>query len=248
MLHVVLWKWSQPGFREPYRPEYVNKLVGQLRPQLVGMKSRIILITDNASGVTGVDAVYPLWSDCEDMQNASGPGRLPSCYRRLKLYDPQTQERTLEIRPGERILSLDVDTAVLQSLVPIVEASSKHRFMGWARAGEKHPKVFNGSFQLFSAGDLADIWKDFAADPQGAALEARRMGFAGSDQAWLSMKLVARERCDGLSYPTIASYPLHAPQLRMLSKSVRIVFFHGRVKPWHAQALRQSRWLNRYWS
>lgn len=247
MLHVVLWKWSQPGFREPYLPEYVNKLVAQLRPALLGMRSRIILITDNASGVTGPDAVYPLWSDCEQLPNASRD-TLPSCYRRLKLYDPQTQERTLEIRPGERILSLDVDTAVCQSIVPLIAGANNHRYMGWARTGEKHPKVFNGSFQLFTAGDLAEIWSEFARDPVAASLEAKRKGFAGSDQAWLSMNLVSKERCDGYGYPTIASYPLNATQLKTMTAAVKIVFFHGRVKPWHAQALRQSRWLNRYWS
>lgn len=246
MLHVVLWKWNQPNAREPYRPQYVNTIAAQLRANLLGLEHRIICITDDANGLTGLDAIYPLWTDCDDLSNAS-KATFPSCYRRLKLYDPQTQHRELEIRPGERILSIDVDTAVISTLTSLLEGLAKYRYIGWARTGRTKPKVFNGSFQLFTAGDLAEIWSEFAKDPFAASREAHKAGYDGSDQAWLSYKLVGREGCEGLTYPEIASYPNNIRQLRALERKVKIVFFHGAIKPWHPQALRQSAWLTRYW-
>lgn len=244
-LHVVLWKWSQADATVIYRSSYVNTIAEQLRRNLTGLDHRIICITDNAIGLKGLDAVYPLWPDCGDMRNASGD-RFPSCYRRLKLYDPATQA-TLDIRPGDRVLSIDVDSAILGDISKFISDCQSWRFMGWERPGDKHAKVFNGSFQLFTAGDLSEIWSEFVRDPLAASQEANKAGFKGSDQAWLSYKLVSKPGCTGIGYPTIASYPMNIRQLRMLNAAVRIVFFHGKIKPWDRQALTQSNWLRRYW-
>lgn len=244
-LTVVLWKWSQPDARVIYRSEHVNTIAEQLRRNLRSLPHRIVCVTDNPAGLKGLDAVYPLWPDCGDMENASG-GKLPSCYRRLKLYDPATQA-SLGISEGSQVLSLDVDSAIIGDLSKLLQECNGWRFMGWARPGDKHETVFNGSFQLFHAGDLSEIWTEFHRDPKAAAQEANKAGFKGSDQAWLSYNLVGKPKCSGLTYPTLASYPMNVNQLRMLDAKVRIVFFHGKLKPWDRQALRQSSWLQRYW-
>lgn len=246
MLHVVLWKWRQANAREQYRPDYVNNVAAQLRRNLTGLPYRIICITDDPHGLQGLDAVYPLWTDLDDLANAS-KWDLPSCYRRLKLYDPNTQHY-LDMRPGERILGLDVDTAITGPLGPLILGCAKWRYMGWALPGDNgHPKRFNGSFQMFTAGDLSEIWTEFIKDPQRNAKETNKLGWQGSDQSWLSRMLVAKEGCEGLTYPTLASYALNIRKLRMFEASVRIVFFNGAIKPWHEQAQRQSKWLSRYW-
>lgn len=247
MLHVVLWKWSQPNVaREPYTAEHVNVAARMMRRALPKTPHRIILITDDPWGQTDeslIDRVYDLWPDCSNIANATKLN-LPSCYRRLKLYDPATQAE-LGIAPGDRILGIDLDMIVLRPLDDALKASEHMDFMGWALPGEHHPKVFNGSLQLFTASKLSDIWSEFSEkDSPRAAFKA---GFRGSDQSWLSWRLVNRERCDGFGYPLIASYGLHVRKLGEIKRDTAIVFFHGHRKPWHPEMARESAWLAQQW-
>lgn len=241
MLHLVLWKWSQPNARETYTSEHVNVMTAMLHRNMGGLKYRIICVTDEARGVEC--ETFPLWDDCDNLANAS-KWDLPSCYRRLKLYDPATQN-AMGIKPGELIVSIDLDALILKPLAPLIAAAKTYAFMGWALKGQYHPKVFNGSLQIFKAGTLSEIWSTFnaATSPK----EANRAKFMGSDQSWLSMNLVHRPDCEGFGYPDVASYPHNIRQLAMLSRDVRIIFFHGRRKPWHREALKESPWINRYW-
>lgn len=237
--HVVLWKWHQPNAMEVYKPEHVNAVVEMLKPHLKGLRWRIICITDDPTGIDRCET-FRLWDDCKQLKNAT-KATLPSCYRRLKLYDPVTQYQ-LGIDEGDRIISLDLDSVVCKSLVPTL--TRKERFLGWALPGTHHPKVFNGSFQMFTAGDLSHIWNDF--DPETSPAEAFAAKYLGSDQSWISYKLVHEEGCDGVDYPTFASYPKHVKQLAHFRQDTAIVFFHGRRKPWHDMALRESPWIKRY--
>lgn len=241
MLQVVLWKWQQPNAREVYTAQHVNVMASMLHRNLSGLKYRIVCVTDDPYGV--MPETHPLWEDHNDLPNAT-KHNLPSCYRRLKLYDPATQA-AMGIKPGDRIMSIDLDTLVLRPLKPILDAASTHRFMGWALPGQHHPKVFNGSLQIFTAGDLSEIWSAF--NPASSPRDALKAGFLGSDQSWLSMNLVNKPKCDGLGYPAVASYPHHIRRLSKLSKDVHLIFFHGSRKPWHELAMQESPWIKRYW-
>lgn len=239
MLHVVLWKWNQPNAREHYTSEHVNMMAAMLRRALGRMPYRVVCVTDDSYGVD--TEVYPLWPDCDNLANATRRD-LPSCYRRLKLFDQDTQ-RQMGIEKGERILSIDLDTLLTGDITGLV--SRRDRFLGWALKGDHHPKVFNGSFQMFTAGDLEFIWKEF--DPVVSPKEAARANFKGSDQAWLSYRLVNMHDCDGLVSPEVVSYPNEIRRLALLDARTRIIFFHGRRKPWHQAALDESPWIKRYW-
>lgn len=246
MLHVVLWKWKQDGARHEYTSAHVNLFARMIRRYLPKTKHRIVLITDDPWGVDDcVDLIVPLWRDHDNLANATKRD-LPSCYRRLKLYDPATQA-VMGISAGDRILGIDLDTIVIGPLDEALAAAddAKMSFMGWALPGEHHPKVFNGSLQYFTAGMHADVWTDF--DAKVSPRETFKMGYRGSDQSWITRKLVAREGCDGFGYPTIASFGLHVRKLGEIKKHTRIVFFHGFRKPWHPELQREAPWLAQQW-
>lgn len=239
--HIVLWKWK--GAKEvarSYSADHVNGIVENIKRFTTDLPVRVICVTDDAGGISECET-HPLWSDCADLVNAAG-ARLPSCYRRLKLYDPETQ-RDMGIENGDRILGLDLDVLVTNHLRDVL--NKEGLFVGWKLAGTEHDEVYNGSFQMFTAGTLEDVWYDF--DPDSSPQAARRAGFYGSDQSWLSWKLIKREGCTNIDYPFLASYPLHILRLSNFSVKHRIVFFHGSRKPWDPASINESPWIRRYW-
>lgn len=223
-----------------YSPDYVNVMQSMLKRNMDGVSYRMLCITDDDHGIQCETA--RLWDDCSGLANASGPHRLPSCYRRLRLYDGETQ-RDLGISSGDRIISLDLDTVICGPLRQVVETEG--RFVGWKLAAEFHPWVYNGSFQMFTAGDLQHIWSEF--NPKTSPEVAKQAGYKGSDQAWLSMNLVGREGSNDVPYPVLASYPLHCVRRGYHSKDTRLVFFHGKRKPWSIEANSASPWIARHW-
>lgn len=238
--HIVLWKWQQAGVAVPYKPEYVNVMQRMLVTHGKMDRARIICVTDDPQGIQC--ETFPLWSDLKDSANLSGPS-LPWCHRRLKLFDPDTQT-AMGIARGDRIVSLDLDTVVKGDLRPLFER--RERFLGWAVRGNKHPVVFNGSFWSFHAGDLTELWREF--NPKESPAEARDRGFQGSDQAWLSYRLVGRtDVAFGYRWPAFASYPREILRMHHIAKETKLVFFHGRRKPWDERVRSGSRWITRYW-
>jgi hypothetical protein len=215
-------------------------MCNMLRRNLKGMRYRILCITDDAQGVTECET-YPLWNDGSDLLNASGE-HLPSCYRRLRLYDRATQ-MDMGISKGDRIVSMDLDALITGELKALLQTEG--RFVGWQLKGAHHPKVFNGSFQMFDAGDLQEIWSEF--DPMMSPYRAQRALFMGSDQAWLSMNLVGKPGSVGIGWPMIASYPQNVRLQATHARDTRIIFFHGRTKPWHPAAFTETGLPKQYW-
>jgi hypothetical protein len=241
MINVVLWKWRPaPGVHRAYDSGHVNALARSIKNNAAKWPVRIICVTDDPRGITECET-YPLWEDCSRLLNASGD-HLPSCYRRLRLYDPDTQT-DMGIKRGERIIGLDLDTLVCGSLDSVFNKDGV--YVGWLLAGTVHDEVYNGSFQMFNAGELRDVWDDF--DPDNSPKQANLAGYRGSDQSWLSWKLVGREGCTHIPYPLFASYPLHCRKLGYFSAKTRLVFFHGTRKPWSPETMRESNWVQRYW-
>jgi hypothetical protein len=240
MLQIVLWKWEQAGTNRVYTHEHVNVMCTMLRRHLTNTPHRIVCVTDRDSGINECETA-PLWRDADDLPNATGR-HLPSCYRRLKLYDRETQ-KDIGIDRGDRIMGIDLDALITGDLREVVQTEGT--FVGWhlKRADQKY--VFNGSLQMFTAGDLQEIWSEF--DPAKSPKAAFAAGFRGSDQSWISWKLDGRKDCVGLLYPTVSSYPLQNRIMGELKHATKIVFFHGSQKPWDTQARFDSRWIDRYW-
>jgi hypothetical protein len=239
--HVVLWKWEPGvGVERHYSARHVNHMAIALRAATPGMDVRVVCVTDDPTGISQCDT-HPLWSDCDQLKNASG-AHLPSCYRRLKLYDWKTQSE-MGIEKGDRVVSLDLDVLVTGSLADVLRKEGA--FVGWKLPGAVHDEVYNGSFQMFTSGTLRSIWSEF--DPDHSPAQAKLAGFRGSDQAWLSMKLAGKPGCANIPYPSFASYPLHCRKLGYFSVKHRLVFFHGKMKPWDPKAATESNWIRRYW-
>lgn len=245
MIHFILWRWVQPNFRELYNYKHVNMMSKMIRSH-VTMEHRVLNITDDTYGVDEPTKTFPLWKDFENIPNATGR-HLPSCYRRLKLFDWKTQQE-LGIKEGDRIISLDLDSIIVGSLDKTLEnlQASSAVFAGWGVRGTYHEMVFNGSFWTFRAGPhLQHIWSDF--DPLVSPRLTLSKGFLGSDQSWLSMNFAKRSDIYALRYPEFASYPREIRRLGKVDARTKIVFFHGSRKPWHPIERRQSSWIANHW-
>lgn len=239
-VHIVLWKWDQENCARSYTAEHVNVMAAMLHRNISALRYRIICITDNPHGITECET-YPLWRDHADIPNATKP-MLPSCYRRLKLYDRETQ-RALDIDEGDRICGLDIDAVICKDIAGILRTQG--RFVGWELAGPLHSTVFNGSLQMFTAGDLQEIWSSF--DPEVSPEQALVAGWLGSDQAWLSMNLIGKEGSVGLLWPEVASYPVNVIQGGVHSAKTKLMFFNGMHKPWDDVTRKASPFIDRYW-
>lgn len=238
--NIVLWKWHQPGFREPYSMREANVMVHMLRRNISPeLDYRIILVTDDPEGAAC--DTFPLWSDHNRVNNASG-AHLPSCYRRLRLFDPATQE-AMGIGMDERIISIDLDAVIISNIDKVLLRSEM--FVGWAVRGTYHPRVFNGSMWMFTSREMSFMWKDF--DPKKSPMQAMQAGYMGSDQGWLSFRLAQRNDCAGWRWPEVASFPRETDKIRRLDVGNKIIFFHGRSKPWHPDTVRRAPWLKRYY-
>src|SRR3954467_801917 len=126
MLQIVLWKWEQPGANRAYLPEHVNVMCSMLRRNLVNTPHRIVCVTDSEAGITECETAH-LWRDTDDLPNATGR-HLPSCYRRLKLYERATQ-RDIGIDKGDRIMGIDLDSLITGDLREVVQTEGL--FVGW---------------------------------------------------------------------------------------------------------------------
>lgn len=246
MVHVVLWKWKQAGFRETYTAEHVNIVARMCISNLPGMQVRVKCVTDDPEGIMYPVETFPLWKDHDGLVNATGT-HLPSCYRRLKLFDRLTQYE-MGIPAGDWIVSIDLDSIVLAPFNALFKRMEELNaiYGGWGVRGTYHQTVFNGSFWLFRAGDtLQPLWSKF--DPAVSPKLALSKGFLGSDQAWLSMNLTSRNDVYPIRAPEFVSYPREVRRTHTLDRRTMIVFFHGSRKPWHPMEVRHQPWIARHW-
>jgi hypothetical protein len=238
---IVLWKWTQPGFKHLYTAEHVNIVGDMIRRNLNGLKADIVCVTDDPKGIEPHVRTFELWNDHSALPNRSGIN-LPSCYRRLKLFDPMTQER-MGIERGSRIVSMDLDTIIAGNLQPLL--AKPNHFVGWGVRGTHHLRVFNGSMFMFTAGENQQIWLKF--DPRSTPDRCHKAGFMGSDQSWISYNFARDPTCGTWAYPQAVSYPKEVRKRPVLSRGTVMVMFHGKFKPWHELTQTESPWVKQHW-
>lgn len=241
MITFILWKWKQIHFRETYTAAHVHAMLEMLGRHCT-KPHRVICITDDP---TGLDCLtFPIWDDYREMRNASG-GHLPSCYRRLKIFDGQTTD-AIGIGRGEKIVSIDLDAVIVSPSFSNL-FDRPERFVGWAVPGHRHLRVFNGSMFMFYAGDMEFLWRDF--DPKFSPDKAIKAGYMGSDQGWLSQQLINRPDVGGWTAQKdgVRSYQrdVRVPRI-FTTANTSVVFFAGRRKPWHADVQREAKWIGRH--
>jgi hypothetical protein len=207
---------------------------------------KLICVTDDKSGIDETKVqVHKLWQDHWNLQNRSG-AHLPSCYRRLKLFDHATQQK-MGIADGDLMVSIDLDAIVLTDLQPLLKRCEDAQFTGWVVPGHKHPRVYNGSMWAFKAGEgLQWMWDQFK--PDSSPDIAIKAGYFGSDQSYLSHQLVHGQTSKGWDkFDGVLSYPREVRASRILPADARVVFFHGKRKPWDVSAQREAPWITKYW-
>lgn len=239
MITIVLWKWRQrPVFRESYRPEYVNEAARMISGGL-SIPHRVVCVTDNPAGVHC--QTYPIWSTHAGVANISG-AHLPSCYRRLRLFEMDTLA-SLGVERGQRVASVDVDLIVTGLLDPLFQRSEP--FVGWMVRGGRRTTVLNGSMFMFTAGEYESVWHTF--DPRRSPLRAHNAGFMGSDQGWMSYCLVDRPEVGGWNRADgVLSFTRDVVRDRRQPDSGRVVFFAGSRKPWHPELRDSAPWTRQY--
>lgn len=240
----ICWKWRSDAYPIRYAAKHVNVLRETLRRTYNGAH-RFICITDDPRGIEC--ETFPLWSDHSDLFNPAG-AYLPSCYRRLKIFDRATTE-AMWIATDSPIVSIDLDVVVLHDLSPIVSKCPESDFIGWRTTvgGHDRPMVYNGSLFRFRAGTMGHLWSDF--DPDHSPAEARANRFFGSDQGWMSYKLAnaypSWGREDGVVGFVENLSPLH--HHGELPANARIVCFNGLAKPWDADVRLANPWIADRW-
>lgn len=228
MLSVVTFKWATPNYRAQFAARTVNVLRNMVARHYPD-PHRFICITDDAAGLMDGIEVVPLWSDLADVPNPTGGGR-PSCYRRLKLFDPAMRDVI-----GSRYVMLDLDTIVCGDLRPVFNRTED--IVLWRSPTGEWP--YNGAMYLANAGARPQVWRDFDRVESPRLTHAH--GYRGSDQAWISYRLGPSEpvwtEADGVRYYG------KLPDRRKPPADARIIFTTGGCAPWklgHA-------WVRQHW-
>jgi hypothetical protein len=243
VLDIVCWKWKPPvrGYRSQFGSETVNVLRRMVARNL-RLPHRFSCITDDATGIDPEVRVIPLWNTYADIPSPAGPHN-PSCYRRLRMFSAEARELI-----GERIVSMDLDTVITGDLTPLFDRDDD--FVIWGGQSVQ-PRLrvpfcwYNGSLMMLRAGARTQVWDKF--DPRSSPQIAHRANARGSDQGWIAFCLGDKEKIwtdrDG-----VFSYRNHvAPARGALPKGARVIAFHGRNDPWHADVQRAAPWIKEYY-
>ncbi len=227
-MNIVTWLWNVPGYRSQFDWSHVSLLREQVRRHYPHAHRFVCVsnIPGKPSGV-GIERLH----DREDFADVASPhgGPNPSCYRRLRLFDPA-------FFPGERIVSLDLDVVLTGDVTPLWHREEDIVLL---KDSGKHGG-YNGGMTLLTGGCRSEVWTRFDAmtSPQQALLAGR----FGSDQGWISHVLGDGEatwsKADG-----VYSYRNEIQPSGTLPPDARMVFFHGaNVDPWLPH-MRRIEWI-----
>lgn len=223
MLTVVFWKWAQPGYHTRFTAQHVNILADAIDRHL-RQPHEIVLVADDWREVDKRIRPVDLWEGGDEAVNLRGP----RCFRRLRAFAPDAASFL-----GERILSIDLDMAIVGPLDPLVDRDEDFVIWRGAAPAWRGARVnpYNGSMWLLRAGTRPQAWLDY--DPARSPAMLRAAGFFGTDQAWLAYRLPGEAtwgREDG-----VLSYRLDLENgCEPLPRSARVVSFHGQASPWDA--------------
>lgn len=237
LLTFVCWKWTQPGCRSSYTAQHVNVFRNMISRNVM-MPHRIICVTDDPKGITC--ETYPLWNDFNTISNPNG-SHLPSCFRRLKLFDGATTD-AMGIPRDSKVISLDLDIVILKDIT-VMYTNYNEAFTGWKRISPSRPIEYNGSMWMLRAGRMQDVWDNF--NPIRSPLIARRQKHYGSDQGWISYYLRGAypgwTRSDGMYSYSSDVYK------RIFPKNARIISFNGKHKPDMGHVQVENPWIRHYY-
>jgi len=231
MLSVVCWKWTPP---DTYERKFEARHVNILRSMVARHYHRrfeFICFTDNPRGIDPSIRIRPISDDFSTLESPLGK-HYPSCYRRLRAFKPDFRSIV-----GPKFVSLDLDCVLVGDVTPLWDVDEE--FVIWESMVRGQP--YNGSMWLHKCGTRSEFWDDF--HPIRSPVMAKKAGYVGSDQAWLSFKspheLVWTKR-DG-----VVSWMNHCKNRGWrLPPDSRIVFFQGIESPWDVSARQKAPWID----
>lgn len=220
----------------PYQPEHVNTLQRMVARNLAD-PHRFICITDSREGFSSDVEVLltpPAAREIGKLRSPEGK-RFPSCYRRLWTFSKEAQCL------GDRVLLIDVDLVVTNDLAPLFDYGAE--FVGWRPFRDWGARLrFGGGIYLLKTGSRAHVWENFKG--QESIARARRAGYRGSDQAWLSYCLANGSEAVYPRSSGIYSIRDMKGTEETLPPDARLVQMNGPRKPWDAEMQRLP-WVKR---
>ena len=178
----MCWQWRGVHLGDrPYAPEHVNALRNAVARHLP-LPHRFVCVADSTDGFDPEVEVHLTPPEAREIGALRSPEgqRFPSCYRRLWNFSEGARAF------GERLLCIDVDTVPVADWAPLFDRTED--FVGWRPLktwGQPNKLRFGGGVYLLTPGTRTAVWSTFKG-PSSIA-EARRAGFRGSDQAWISL-------------------------------------------------------------
>jgi hypothetical protein len=110
-LTVVCWKWqAAKAYRSTFGAEAVNTL-RRMVARHYARPHRFCCVTNDAEGLDPQVEVIPDREDFKDLPSPHG-GHNPSCYRRLRLFEPEAGATF-----GPRYVSLDLDCVIVRDMI-----------------------------------------------------------------------------------------------------------------------------------
>lgn len=234
-LRIVTWKWkSPPGYRSHFGPETVNVLARMVRRHYAD-PHEVLCITDDPAGIDSDIRIIPLWDDHANVPSPWGPGN-PSCYRRLKAFSAEAAEII-----GPRFVSLDLDCVICADMRPVWNRPED--FVVWGDTARGTP--YNGSMMLLRAGTRRQVWEDF--DPRTSPAIGKRLGYVGSDQAWLGVCL-GKGEAKWTARDGVYSYRNEIlPKGGHLPANARVILLHGKFDPWSPGMAQRHKWISEHY-
>jgi hypothetical protein len=147
----------------------------------------------------------------------------PGWWSKMEIYRPDIE--------GD-ILYFDLDVAVIGDLTPIASAGSTTLLSDGGHPDFIAKNTINSSVMFLSASDRARVWKSWIADP---AAHMARCGAQG-DQMLIGEVLHASLRWQDVLPGAMLSYKIDVrPHGGVPPAECRVVYFHGRPRPWRVE-------------
>jgi hypothetical protein len=234
---VVCWLWNGTGLGDrPYQPKHVNTLRRAVARHM-SLPHRFICIADSAEGFDPEVEVVPTPPEARAIGHLRTPegGRFPSCYRRLWNFSAAAAAL------GDRLLCIDIDLVPTADWAPLFDRTED--FVGWRPYRDwGHRLRFGGGIYLLKAGSRAHVWNEFRGPD--SMNKARRAGFRGSDQAWISYTLGKTEPYYGRDAGIYSIRDLRGAE-HELPPDARLVQFNGPSKCWDSRW--DGTWVRQHW-
>ena len=163
--------------------------------------------------------------------------QIPGCLARLRTFDPAWQARN-GIKPGDRIVCLDLDLVVTGGLDEIFNCTDYFAILQGVHTA--NPCPYNGSVWMLRAGYRPDVWSHFTVENAAAV----PFYLFPEDQAWFAAKMPGA----GALGPAQGVYAYGKPgwpKGNALPAGARIVAFPGHRDPAHFAHLD---WVRKHWA